>query len=100
MATIKTKSTYIERNNFDYCRAYAESQSSNPIIIEELIQSYVLIAQNLGITPSAFIQQMKEQSQPDIYLAAQLNSIRPRNSLLGVIPNNGTPIFIAREISA
>lgn len=93
----------VERNNFDYARAFAETQSSNQIVVNELIQAYTLIAQNLGITPFQFIQQLQQQgdsNQQAVYLAAQLNSVRPRNALIGVAPNNSTPLFIAREIAA
>lgn len=98
MAVIKTKSISIERNNYDYVQAYAETQSSNSVIVEELVQSYVLIAQNMGITPASLIQQIENGIMSPIMLAAQLNSVRPRNALIGVAPTQDTPIFIAREI--
>ena len=103
MATIKTKTTSIERNAYDYATAFAETQSSNSTIVSELVQAYILIAQNLGLTVYQFIQQLESQGtsqQQALYLAAQLNSVRPRNALLGVAPNSATPIFIAREIAA
>jgi len=103
MATLKIKSTNVERNNYDYVRAYAETQSSNSTIVDELIQAYVLVAQNLNITPLQFIQLVEskgntvEQAQ---YLAQQLNSVRVRSAYLGVRLNQNTPVFIAREIAA
>jgi hypothetical protein len=103
MATLKIKSTNVERNNFDYVRAFAESQSSNPTIVNELIQAYVLVAQNLNITPLQFIQLVEskgndvEQAQ---FLCQQLNLVRARNAYLGVTLNQNTPVFIAREIAA
>ena len=103
MATIKTKSKYIERNNYDYVRAYAETQSSNPTIVDELIQAYVLIAQNLNISPLEFIQRVESQGnnlQQALYLASQLNTVRPRNSYLGVSGSQNIPLYVAREISA
>jgi hypothetical protein len=100
MAIIKTKNSYIERNNFDYVQAYAESQSSNAVVVSELVQMYVLIAQNMSITPAALIQQIKSGTISPIMLAAQLNSVRTRNALIGVASNQGTPVFIAREIAA
>ena len=93
----------IERNGFDYGRAYAESQSNNPTVVSELEQSYVLIAQNLGVSVFEFIQLLQQQGttiQQALYLAAQLNSVRPRNALLGLPPNLTTPNFISREIAA
>jgi hypothetical protein len=98
-----TTSTSIERNSFDYARAYAESQSTNPTVVAELEQACVLIAQNLGISMFEFIQLMQQQGtsqQQALYLAAQLNSVRPRNALLGLPPNLNTPNFISREIAA
>lgn len=103
MATLKVSSTNVERNNFDYIRAYAENQSKNITIVDELIKAYVLIAQNLGITPYQFIQLLEskgnsiEQAQ---YLAQQMNSVRPRNAYLGVVYNTSVPLFIQREIAA
>jgi len=103
MATIKTNNTSIERNSFDYGRAFAESQSNNPTVIAELEQAYVLIAQNLGISVFDFIQLLESKGDTQeqaIWFAAQLNSVRPRNALLGVAPNQITPVFISREIAA
>jgi hypothetical protein len=103
MATIKTNNTSIERNSFDYARSFAESQSSNPTVVAELEQAYVLISQNLGISAFDFIQVLKSKGDTQeqaVYLAAQLNSVRPRNALLGVSPNQTTPLFISREIAA
>ena len=103
MATLKIKSTNVERNNYDYVRAFAESQSSNPTIVDELIQAYVLVAQNLNMTPLQFIQTIEskgnsvDQAQ---YFSQQLNLVRPRNAYLGVTLNQNTPVFIAREIAA
>jgi hypothetical protein len=92
----------IERNAFDYARAYAETQSSNSIIVSELQQAYILIAKNLNISVYDFIQILESKigTERAIYLAAQLNSVRPRNSLLGVLSTNNTPLFISREIAA
>ena len=84
----------VERNGYDYARAYAESQSSNPTVINELIQAYTLISQNLGISVFQFIQKVQNQGtdqQQAIYLATQLNSCRPKNSLIGVAPIQITP---------
>jgi len=95
--------TSIERTSFDYSRAYAESQSSNPTVVSELVQAYNLIAQNLGISVFQFLQQLKNQGtdqQQAIYLATQLNSVRPRSALIGVAPILTTPKFISREIAA
>ena len=101
MATIiKTTSSNIERNNFDYVRAFAETQTNEPVLVNELVQAYILIAQNLGITPYAFIQTLENRTDNGVYLATQLNSVRVRNSLLGVNLNLNTPYFIAREIGA
>jgi hypothetical protein len=103
MTTIISKNTGIERNNFDYALAFAQSQSSNPTVVSELVQAYTLIAQNLGITPFQFIQQLEQKgdsTQQALYLAAQLNNVRPRNALIGIAPNAITPNFIAREIAA
>jgi len=94
--------TSIERTNFDYSRAFAESQSSNPTVISELIQAYNLIAQNLGISVFQFIQNIKSQGndqQQAIYLATNLNSVRAKNALIGVAPIKSTPPFISREIA-
>jgi hypothetical protein len=103
MATIKSVNTSIERNSFDYARAFAEAQSQNPTIISELEQAYTLISQNLGISAFDFIQILKSKgdgAQQSIYLAAQLNSVRPRNSVLGISLNQNIPLFISREIGA
>ena len=110
MATVKTSSSAttgivpgVERNNYDYIQAYAKTQSTNPIIVAELVQAYILISQNLGLSGYAFIKQVESQGttqQQLIYLAAQLNSVRPRNALIGVAPVFNTPTFVAREITA
>jgi len=100
MATINIG---IERNSFDYIRAYAEAQSSDSVIVDELIQAYVLISKNLGISPYQLVQQLQNQGNPrqqSLYLAAQMNSVRAQNALLGLTPNNTTPLFISREIGA
>ncbi|VVC05198.1 Uncharacterised protein [uncultured archaeon] len=92
----------IERNNFDYLRAYAESQSSVTSIVQELIDAYALISQNLGISGFQFIQTLKSKGtaqQQTIYLAAQLNSVRPKNALLGIASNQEPPEFVSREIA-
>ena len=92
-----------ERNSFDYARAYAETQSSNPIVISELEQAYTLIAQNLGISTYFFIQLLESKgdtTEQAVFLAAQLNNVRPRNALLGVAANQSTPLFVSREIAA
>ena len=93
----------LDGNSFDYVRAYAANRLSDPILIDELVQSYVLIAQSLGISPVQFIQQVIAQGSSqaqDIYLAGYLNSIRVRNALLGVGNQMNTPPFIQREILA
>lgn len=111
MATVISKNTNpisnitvgVERNNYDYLLAFASTQSQNATVVSELVQAYKLICQNLGITPFQFIQQLEQQgdtTQQALYLAAQLNNIRPRNALLGVAPNQTTPLFISREIAA
>jgi hypothetical protein len=103
MATLKTNNKAIERNSFDYARAFAETQSTNPTVVSELEQSYVLIANNLGISVFDFIQLLESKgdtAQQAVFLAAQLNSVRPRNALLGVAPNTTTPAFVSREIAA
>lgn len=108
MAIIKTSSSAqtpngIERNSFDYIQAYASLQCSNPTVVSELVAMYVLIANNLGITPFEFITQVKNQGnsqQQAIYIAAQMNSVRVRNALIGVAINKTTPEFINREIAA
>lgn len=100
---MSTTITSIERDNFDYASAFANTQSSNPTIVAELTQAYTLIAQNLGISVFDFLQilQNKGNSQEQaVYLVAQLNSVRPRNALLGVMPNLNTSSFIQREIAA
>ena len=92
-----------ERNSFDYARAYAETQSSNPTVVSELEQAYFLIAQNLGISVYSFLQLLESKGNTAaqaVYLAAQLNNVRPRNALLGVAPNLTTPNFVLREIAA
>jgi hypothetical protein len=102
MATIKTNSS-IERSSYDYISAYAHTQSNNTTIVNELIDAYTLISKNLGLSGYQFIQTLENQgsdSQQAIYLAAQLNNIRTRNALLGVMSQNTTPLFISREISA
>jgi hypothetical protein len=103
MAVIKSSNSSIERNSFDYARSFAESQSSNPTVVAELEQSYVLIAQNLGVSVFDFLQILQSKGttqQQAVYLAAQLNSVRPRNALLGVSPGLSTPAFVLREIAA
>jgi hypothetical protein len=105
MATLKVVNKNIERNNYDYVRAFAEGQSSNATIIDELIKAYVLISQNLGITPVQFIQLVEskgnsiEQAQ---FLAQQMNSVRPRNAYLGVTFNRlfifGDPVLTKKPI--
>jgi hypothetical protein len=103
MATIKSSTASIERNSFDYIRAYAQNQSTNPTVVAELEQAYALIAENLGLSGFQFIQLLENQgdsTQQAVYLAAQLNSVRPRNALLGVGSNQTTPVFISREIAA
>ena len=52
----------------------------------------------MGITPASLIQQIENGIMSPIMLAAQLNSVRPRNALIGVAPTQDIPIFIAREI--
>lgn len=102
-ANISGISLGIERNNYDYALAFAQTQSNNQTIVQQLVQAYTLIAQNLGISVYQFIQQLQNQgtsTQQAIYLASQLNSVRPRNSLLGVGQNQNTPAFISREIAA
>lgn len=79
METVKSSSTAIERNNFDYGRSFAETQSTNPTVVAELEQAYVLISQNLGISVFDFIQILESKGdtqQQAVYLAAQLNSVR------------------------
>ena len=103
MATIKSSNTAIERNSFDYARSFAETQSSNPTVVSELEQAYLLISQNLGISVFDFLQILESKGtsqQQAVYLCAQLNSTRPRNALLGIAPNLNTPNFISREIAA
>ncbi len=103
MAILKTSAYNIERNSFDYAQAFAETQSSNPTIVGELVQAYTLIAQNQGISVFEFLQNLSaigDEQQQALYLAAQLNNVRPRNALIGVAPVNTTPPFIAREIAA
>ncbi len=103
MATVKTSNNSIERNSYDYARAFAESQSTNPLVVSELEQSYILISNNLGISVYDFIQLLESKGntqQQAVFLAAQLNSVRPRNALLGVAPNISVPMFISREIAA
>lgn len=95
--------TSIERNSYDYARSFAETQSNNNTIINELVQAYILISQNLGISVFQFLQILESKGntrEQSIYLATQLNSVRPRNSLLGVNSNQTTPEFISREIAA
>ena len=103
MASIQLTNTSMERSSFDYGRAYAESQSSNPTIVSELEQAYLLISQNLGISVFELIQLLQQQGtskQQATWVCAQLNSVRPRNALLGLPPNSSTPNFILREIGA
>jgi hypothetical protein len=103
MTIIKTNSTAVERNNYDYIRAYAEMQTNNATLVDELVTSYVLIAKNLGITPQMFIETIKNQTgvlNQANYLASQLNSVRPRNAYLGVGGDVSTPTFIMQEIAA
>lgn len=93
----------ISGNTFDAVRAYAASQTSVPELVDELVQTYILVAQKLGITAVQFIQQIQEQGTTQaqqIYLASYLNSVRLRNALLGVSNNPGPPYFIQREIVA
>jgi len=102
MAILKVKSNSIERNNFDYLQSYAETQSSNPTIVSELIQAYVLISQNLGVSPVDFLKILEstgDDIQQGLYLAQQMNLVRPRNAYLGVDVNQKTPIYVAREIA-
>lgn len=100
MTTITRTNSSIERNSFDYAQAYAETQSSNPTVVADLVNAYNLIAQNQGITVYQFLQILEQQSSQATYLAAQLNNVRPRNALLGVISSTNTPLFISREIAA
>lgn len=91
----------ISGNNYDAVRAYAASQSSVPEIINELVSTYIQVAQTLGITPVQFIQTVEQQGSTQaqqIYLSAYLNSVRQRNALLGVANTPGAPYFIQREI--
>lgn len=93
----------LDGNSYDYVNAYAASRVSDPTLIAELVQTYVIISQSLGITPVQFIQQVQAQGSSqaqDIYLAGYLNSVRVRNALLGVGNGLGTPNFIQREIVA
>ncbi len=93
----------VERNSFDYATAYARTQSNNSTIISELVQAYTLIAKNQGISVFQFLQTLQNQGSPKqqaLYLASQLNNVRPRNALLGIAPSTNTPDFISREIAA
>ena len=103
MSTLNTILSGIERNSFDYAQAFAQTQSSNPLVISELVQTYTLIAQNLGISVYQFLQTLQnigDAQQQALYFAAQLNNVRPRNALIGVAPSSSTPTFITREIAA
>jgi hypothetical protein len=102
MATIN-KVTGIEKNSYDYARAYANSQTDNSVVAAELLQAYTLISKNMGISVFDFIQQVKTkgtEKQQAIYLAKQMNNVRPRNALYGVSNTLSTPVFIQREVGA
>ncbi len=92
----------VEKNSFDYARAFAETQCSNSTVVEELVQAYTLIAKNMGISVYQFVQLLQnkgDSKEQALYLAAQLNNIRVRSALLGVSPILNSPNFISREIA-
>ena len=62
MTTITRTNSSIERNSFDYAQAYAETQSSNPTVVADLVNAYNLIAQNQGITVYQFLQILEHHS--------------------------------------
>lgn len=97
----QTTVTGINGNSYDAVRAYAMSQTDVSQIVDELVQSYIAIAQTLGITPTQFIEKVESMGgtqEQQIYLASYLNATRVRNALLGVTNVPTTPEFILREI--
>lgn len=100
--TSSVSTTSLSANNYDYVRAFAASRASDPIIIDELIQAYTLIAASLNISVAAFVQSVQNQGNSrdqDLYLAARLNTVRVRNALIGVVSPQTTPVFVGREIT-
>jgi len=88
-------------NVYNYVWAYAQSRASDPSIVNSLVQMYNTIAQNLGISPAQFIQQVEAQGNTvnqDLYLSYYYNTVRAKNALIGVTGNLNTPYFVAREI--
>lgn len=89
-------------NIYNYVLAYAQSRSNDPSIVQSLVQIYNTIAQNLGIDPTQFIQQVQAQGNTvnqDMYLAFYYNQVRAKNALIGVTGSLNTPFFVAREIN-
>ncbi len=100
-ANAMVKSSSMNSNTYDYVQAFVKSRTNNPVIINELITAYTLIANNLGININQFLQLVESQGttyEQDLYLANYLNTVRVKNSLLGVVRNVGTPLYIQREI--
>jgi hypothetical protein len=93
----------INNNVADYATSLANSMTTNSTIASELVQTFLLIAQNLGISVMDFIESVENAGtlqQQSVYLATYINSVRPRNALFGAIGTNIPPTFISREIGA
>lgn len=93
----------MERNAFDYARAFANTQSNDPTVVQELIDAYAAIAKNLGISIQQFLetyQNIEDSRSQALYLCGQLNSVRSKNALMGLSPISKTPNFITRGIRA
>ena len=93
----------IEANQYDILKNLVQSKVEDPALIDEYVGAYALIANNLNITITQFVELLRSQgtaAEQDIFLAAYMNQTRVANAKIGVLLNLNTPEHIRREIRA
>lgn len=93
----------IDANQYDLLKNIVQSKVEDPAIVDEYIGAYALIARNLNITITEFVELLRSQGSDydqDIFLAAYLNQSRVSNAKIGVKLNLNTPEHVRREIRA
>ena len=103
MATVGESIPGLDATAYDYLRAFAATRSSDPVVVDEAVQSYIEIAKILDITPVEFVNQVKQHGtklEQDMFLAGYLNQVRYKNALIGITIGYRAPDHVARELRA
>jgi len=88
---------------YEELKFIVSSRVEDPILLNEYIGAYAMVAQSLNLTIPQFVDLLRNlggEFEQDAFLAGYLNQNRVANAKIGVLLELNTPFYVRREIKA